>query len=430
MSSRFRPWVATGVATLASTYLLDLLSAAAGAALVASGLLHGMGPGVAAGFLAATYLAWAAALGPSVAANWALIERTGTSSCLPSKLAHDVALRFASGVRTCRIATGAGYVGAELAKEAPYWFGAAGTMLAIEGVTASDALVFLGGANLGAAAYECGLARGTRHLLARMPAAPAFAAFETDWSPRRYLADYYREVEADERLTLGFLADAAREVGPDASVLIFGAGPTLHHALPFAGARVVDLCDLLPGNLNEIRRWRAGMPDAHDWRPFVRHVLACEGRAADDAAAARRESEIRARIGRLLPCDLALAVPVAGGAGGWDVVVTAYCPDSATDDVATWALYMRRITALAAPGGLLLVAALRRCAGYRVGDRTFPSANIDEGDLRAALEPLATAVQVEPHRLPGRPRHGYSGILLARCQVRKSVTSASISRTR
>lgn len=417
MSSGFRPWTATGVATLASTYLLDLVSAAAGAALVATGLLHGIGPAAAAGVLVASYLAWGGALRPSLAANWALIERTGGSTCLPSKIAHDLVLRRNGSLRTRRIATATGYVGAELAKEAPYYLGVAGAALVVEGMTSTDALVFLAGANLGAAAYEYGLAYGTQGLLARMPASRRHAAFETDWSPGRYLADYYREVEPDERLTLAFLVAAARDVAPGASVLIFGAGPTLHHALPFAGARVIDLCDLLPGNLREIRRWRAAEPGAHDWRPFARHVLACEGAPADDAAVAAREAELRARIGRLLPCDLGEPEPIAGGLGAWDVVVTAYCPDSATDDVATWALYMRRIAALAAPGGLLVVAALRRCDGYRVGERTFPSAHVDEADLRAVLAPLASDLHVEAHRLPDRARHGYAGIVLARCRM-------------
>lgn len=435
MSSGFRPWTATGVATLASTYLLDLVSAAAGAGLVGSGLLEGIGAGAALAFLAASYLAWGGALRPSLAANWALVERTGASTCLPSKLAHDVARRCRASARIRRIATASGYVGAELAKEAPYYAGAAGAVLLLDGLTSADALVFLAGANLGAAAYEYGLAQGTRGLLARLPApvpapcrsavpaprrsaVPAlcdFAAFETDWSPRRYLADYYRAIEPDERRTLAFMVEAARAVPPDASVLIFGAGPTLHHAFPFAAARVIDLCDLLPGNLLEIRRWLAAAPGAHDWRPFVRHTIACEGKAADAAAVARRELETRRRVGRLLLCDLCEPVPVARGRGAYDVVVTAYCPDSATADAATWALYMRRIAALVAPGGLFVVAALRRCGGYRVGDRRFPSANIDETDLRRVLTPFASDLRVEAHALPRQARHGYRGIVLARC---------------
>ena len=55
MSSSLGTWTATGVATLASTYVLDAVSSATGALVVASGLLHGIGIGTAAAFLLASY---------------------------------------------------------------------------------------------------------------------------------------------------------------------------------------------------------------------------------------------------------------------------------------------------------------------------------------------------------------------------------------
>jgi hypothetical protein len=417
MSSGLRTWTATGVATLASTYALDAVSTAAGLLLVASGLLSGAGPAAALVVLAGSYLAWGLALRPSLRANWALLQRTGASTCLPSKAAHDIALRRGAGVRARRIATAAGYVGAELAKEAPYYLGAAGAVLLVDAVSSVEAIVFLAGANLGAAVYGVGLARATGALLRRVPAR-GYASFEAEWEPRRYLADYYAAVEPDERHTIAYLVGVARGLPPGQSVLLFGAGPTLHHAFPFAErARVIDLSDFLPGNLREIERWLAGEAGAHDWRPFVRHALACAGEAADPGAVAGREARTRAAIGRLLVSDLRRPQPL-GGAPGYDVVVSAYCADSATDDRATWALYMARIAALARPGGLLVVAALRRCRGYRVGERVFPSADVDEADLRRELAPLTEGLQVVAHLLPEQQRHGYDGILLASGRVR------------
>jgi hypothetical protein len=329
---------------------------------------------------------------------------------------HDLALRRRAGIRTRRLATAAGYVGAELAKEAPYYLGAVGAVLFLDGVSAGDGIIFLGGANVGAAAYEYGLAQATRGLLRRTPAI-AYASFEAEWDPRRYLADYYAAVEPDERHTIAYLVGIADGLPPAQSVLVFGAGPTVHHAVPFAlRARVIDLSDFLPDNLLEIERWIARQAGAHDWRPFVQHALTCAGEAADDRAVVEREAQTRARIGRLLPSDLRRAAPLGDEPSGYDVVVSTYCADSATDDKATWALYMARIATLVRPGGLLVVAALRRCRGYRVGGRTFPSANIDEADLRQVLSPLTDALDVQARLLP--ERHGYSGILLASGRVR------------
>ena len=52
----------------------------------------------------------------------------------------------------------------------PYYAGAFGAAVLTDTVSSNDALVFLAGANLGAAAYEYGLGRLTRAFLARRTA--------------------------------------------------------------------------------------------------------------------------------------------------------------------------------------------------------------------------------------------------------------------
>jgi hypothetical protein len=77
---------------------------------------------------------------------------------------------------------------------------------------------------------------------------------------------------------------------------------------------------------------------------------------------------------------------------------------------------MRRIAGLARPGGTLLVAALRRCRGYRVGARTFPSADVDEHDVRAVLgEHFAPdRLDIEAREFGEIGAKGSAGIVLAR----------------
>ena len=96
-------------------------------------------------------------------------------------------------------------------------------------------------------------------------------------------------------------------------------------------------------------------------------------------------------------------------------VISAYCADSATADRITWETYMIRIAELVQPGGLLLVAALRRSHGYRVGTKLFPSANVDEEAMRAVLSPLCEtgSLRVEACRLQEHALQGYTGIVLA-----------------
>jgi hypothetical protein len=151
-------WAVTVAANCISMCALDVIATAAGVLLATSHLLDDAPHGVVGGFLAATYLLWAAALRINVAANWRLLEETGTSTSLPSKLMFDIVRLHSSSQRGPRAASAAGYIATELAKEAPYYAGAFGTALISDTIDSTDALVFLAGTNVGAALYEYGLA--------------------------------------------------------------------------------------------------------------------------------------------------------------------------------------------------------------------------------------------------------------------------------
>jgi len=407
-------WVVSLAATAASTYVLDAWAAATGAGLVASGLLADLGHRSVVAFLLASYTVWVFGLRANLKANGSLLAATGTSTNVLSKLAHDITRRRFGGGRAARLAAAVAYTGTEVAKEVPYYTAAFGAAAATESITTDEALVFLGGANLGAAFYEAVLARLTRILLGRHR---GHASFDTDWVPAEYLNDYYRTVEPDEIATIAFLVDAMQHAEPDRPILYFGTGPTLHHVFACAEtASEIHLGDYLPENLAEIQRWIDRAPGAHDWRPFVRYTLQCEGNTCptEDEVTAR-EDLTRAKITTLVRVDARHPRPVNRS---YPTVVSAYCADSATGDRATWELFMRHITGLVQPGGLFLTAALRQCRGYTVGGKTFPGANIDERDLRAALrsdfEPLHEGIEVIPTGQRGS--HGYAAIVLCRAR--------------
>ncbi|MEV4388638.1 guanitoxin biosynthesis pre-guanitoxin forming N-methyltransferase GntF [Micromonospora sp. NPDC049580] len=409
-------WVFSLVATTASAYALEASVVAAGACLVASDLLSSLDHRGTVAFLVATYAVWGFGLRTGVRANWTLLATTGTSTNVLSKALYDVLRRRASGVRAPRLAAALGYAGTEVAKEVPYYAGAFGIAAFSDSITSNEALVFLGGANLGAALYEYGLARLTRAFVTRRRR--RYASFDTDWIPAEYLAGYYRTVEPDEIATIAFLVEAMRRAERGQPVLFFGVGPTLHHV--FAAAEVaseIHLGDYLPANLNEIQRWIDREHDAHDWRPFVRYTLRCEGVSCPtDEDVAIREDLAREKITALIRVDARQPRPMDRR---YATVVSAYCADSATADRATWQFFMRHITGLVRPGGLFVTAALRRCRGYTVGEKTFPSADVDEHDLRAVLRPEFGPLDgsIEVRQVAREISHGYSAIVL--CSARK-----------
>lgn len=410
-------WMTTCAATAASTYALDILATSAGLLLVASQILDGLSWPQALIFLALSYLAWGAGLQVNLKANWKLLERTGTSTNILSKVAFDIAARRGATRRARELWAGAGYVVTELGKEAPYYVAAIGAAAATDAVTALDALIFLAGANIGAAGYEYGLASAVSAMLRRLKPV-RYARFEDEWEPLKYLADFYSQLETDERFTMAFFADSARHIARDEPILFFGVGPTLHHVFPFASiASEMHLGDYLRENLDELDRWIANDPRAHDWRPFVRYALQCEGNDTPTASEiVEREEAIRGRITQLLNVDCNRVDPL-GGAGNrqYAAVVSAYCADSITSDRDAWQLYMDRIVALVQPGGVFLTAALRNAKGYKVDGKEFPSADIDESDMRRALRKhfREEDIDIRVHAVPECAPQGYSGIVLA-----------------
>lgn len=238
------------------------------------------------------------------------------------------------------------------------------------------------------------------------------------WRSGAYLRDYYLSVEPDELATAAFLVQTFRSIGDVDLLLEFGCGPTLHHifpAVPYAGE--IHMADYLAENLDAVQRWLSRQPDAHDWTAFVRHVLRCEGlENPTSAEVERREGITRRKITGLLRGDASREDPLGkDGRGRYAVVLTCYCADSATRSKAVWSRYMRNIASLVAPGGSLILAALRDATYYRVGDFHFPSAAVDEHDLRAVLERdfLPESVSMEMHTVTAYEPQGFTGILLA-----------------
>ncbi len=413
-----RRWIATAAASFVTAYALDLFATCLGLLVVASGLLSGIGYVEALLVLLASYVAWGGGLWAVLKANWALLQRTGACTNILAKAGHDLAVRLGWSLRWRKVAAYVGNVATELAKEAPYYIGAGGFALFTDSVSAIDAILFLAGANTGAAIYGFALARGLGYFLARLAKRGVYASFETEWEPRDYLKEYYSTVEPDERATIAFFVDAMKDVAPGEPVLVFGAGPTLHHVfLAAETASEIHLGEYLPANLREIEGWLKRDPKAHDWRPFVHHTLECEGldRPAPEEITFRQELT-RARITKLVAVDLRKDNPLGDASPcQYGTVISAYCADSATGDKAAWAAYMKRIAGLVRPGGTLLVAALRHSRGYIVGGKTFPSPNIDENDLQAVLEPCfgRGSLTIQVCKFGGSDAKGYSSIVLA-----------------
>lgn len=248
--------------------------------------------------------------------------------------------------------------------------------------------------------------------------------FQKEWVPKDYLSTYYSEVEPDEIETIKFFADSIKRTDHKDPVLIFGTGPTLHHVfLTATKATEIHVADYLPENLREIKKWVDKEEDAHDWKPFVRYTLQCEGiPSPTDEDITAREDVVRGKITKYIQVDAGNTDPMGHEQReSYGLVLSPYCADSATGDKDVWKRYMRNITSLVKPGGTFITAALRDCASYEVGERSFPCANINEKDMKGVLGMLDFShgnTNIEYRELEG---HGYSGIVLAHALKNSSV---------
>lgn len=168
------------------------------------------------------------------------------------------------------------------------------------------------------------------------------------------------------------------------TALEFGCGPTIHHAamlVPFV--RSIHLADYLPQNLEQVRRWLNGHPEAHNWDVYLAGALAEEGLTRPEDLVERKE-QLRQRVTALKQGNIRQENPLGDGAT-YDLVASFYCLEAVTADRAEWALFLARLARLVRPGGILLLGAVRRCNVYHVFEREFPTTYLDESDFAAEL---------------------------------------------
>ena len=248
----------------------------------------------------------------------------------------------------------------------------------------------------------------------------ATSSLVADWSdfdPREYLDEYYKDLGAENVALLRFFVDACRGLPRDTVLLDFGGGPTIYPLIAASKAvREIHFSDYLDANLEEVRRWLRGDEAAFDWRPFIQKTLEFEsGRAHCSAShVERRADEIRRRVTRLLRCDASRTPPIEG-CGGYDVVVSNFCAESATPDRAIWQAYMHNIGSLVRPGGTLIVSALKGATCYSVGSRSFPAVDISEDDIAEVLADSGfSEKRIAVRSAPAdRPTRLYAGVMMA-----------------
>ena len=292
-------WLITLAATAASTYALDAVATAAGVLLVAPSC-------------------WAGSTTPSRSPSWPRRTCCGASPCgrtwaptgaaAPDGNQHQRAVEGgvrahgAPGTEPQRIAAATGYVATEMAKEAPYYAGAFGAAASPTRSRPPTRCSSSAGANLGAAAYEYGLARLTRGSFSPPRVRVVRHRLGAAGLPGRLLP----RRRAGRARTIAYFADAMKDAAVGEPILVFGTGPTLASRLPRRAQGLGDPPRRLPAR--EPRGDRA-LAHARPCRPRLARLrplhTAMRGLRAptEERRHAARGAHARSKITRLLQAD-------------------------------------------------------------------------------------------------------------------------------
>jgi hypothetical protein len=241
------------------------------------------------------------------------------------------------------------------------------------------------------------------------------------WQAADYYRDYYGpEVQPDELEAMRFQVEFLRSTGRTfATAVEYGCGPTLGRAIAASDyVRSLHMADRLESNLARVRQWASGDRDADDWSASTRYVLQCEGVTRPGPGDVQAKERLTRKVMTdFLLTDARQRYPLGQEREGcYDLLLTGFCVDCLSRSQAVWRKCQANVFTLLKGGGSFLVAALRRCKGYRVGERWFPASDIDRADLEAALLRCGADpafLHVEERNLPSHASQGYHGILLA-----------------
>ncbi|XP_014014686.1 phenylethanolamine N-methyltransferase [Oncorhynchus nerka] len=242
----------------------------------------------------------------------------------------------------------------------------------------------------------------------------AMVACYQGFDPAAYLQYNYMPPRADfDRQDsivpwkLGCLHRAFTEGDVGGDVLVdVGSGPTLYQVL--SGCEVFDtvfLTDFLEVNRQELRRWLQGEGySSLDWTPYLQHVCKLEGRRP--SAWTEKAARLRSVVSDILPIDVHLPRPLHPDSqlptAGADCLVSCFCLESVSPDLASFTRALGHIRGLLRPGGhLLLIGALGE--SYYMGGPgvRIPVVPLDEAQVCASVRASGyTLVRLEVYTLP------------------------------
>ncbi|XP_044106372.1 phenylethanolamine N-methyltransferase [Neovison vison] len=170
------------------------------------------------------------------------------------------------------------------------------------------------------------------------------------------------------------------------SLIDIGSGPTIYQLLSAcAHFEDITLTDFLEVNRQELGLWLREEPGAFDWSTYSRHVCLIEGKGESWQ---EKELQLRARVKRVLHIDVHQPQPLGAGSPAplpADALVSTFCLEAVSPDLASFQRALDHITTLLKPGGhLLLIGALEE-SWYLAGEARLAVVPVGKEEVMEAL---------------------------------------------
>lgn len=211
----------------------------------------------------------------------------------------------------------------------------------------------------------------------------------SSWNPVEYLREYFPK-DVDVEPVIKFIAkEGPKRLKQNSIAIDVGCGPTVCYWSALAAhVQKMYLSDYLTINLAQIAKWLNREADMYDWTYYTDMTLKFEGvEKPTEQDISQRESLSRSKVKGFMRCDISSENPVGvSQKGEYDCVLSVCCADSITSKKDEWRRYMKNIFSLLKPDGVFLGSSMRNCTYYKIGDISYPSANINEDDFRMLME--------------------------------------------
>ena len=182
-----------------------------------------------------------------------------------------------------------------------------------------------------------------------------------------------------------------------ARLLEFGGGPVivpLISAAPLVSEIVFS--DYAESNRNEVQQWKDNDPNAHDWMPYIRHVVhKLDGNALSEAAVTR-ERILRNRLQYVVSCDINADQENLLGCEAvrkpFDIISVNACVEAAVDSYGQYLTCLAKLKTLLKAGGLMIGMHTLGTSWWKVQDEKYKCIPLTEGTVVASLQQTGFSV--------------------------------------